>query len=211
MKPTRIVIAIQLLLLAMSTQANTINYSVENLAGNRWQYSYEVDNDGAAAIDAFAIIFDLGLYENLAVTGSPADWDSIELQPDAGIPDDGYFDTLALGLPLGVGEMLGGFSIAFDFLGAGTPGSQLFEIFDPFTFDLIAEGETMLSARPPNEVAEPGFIALAGIGFALLMTAGSPALACLTGSGDAGPNTAPFVPEPRISLSQEFNITITFD
>lgn len=124
--------------------ADSIEFTVNNLGGNTWEYSYTVTNDGSTGgdIEELTIWFDLGLYENLSVSGSPVDWDPIAIDPDPGIPDDGFVDWLALGLGIAVGDSLGGFSVTFDFLGTGTPGAQFFDIVDPFSFDVLFSGVT---------------------------------------------------------------------
>ena len=110
--------------------------------------------------------FDLGIYENLSISASPADWDGIAIDPDPlFLPDDGFADWLALGAVIGLGETLGGFSVQFDFLGADPPGpgAQFWEIVDPVTFDPLASGFTALVAVP-----EPSSITLLAFGLFLI-------------------------------------------
>ena len=151
-----------LLVLAISftwmaaASATTIQYSVQNLGGNSWEYSYTVNNDSLSVeIEEFTIIFDVGLYENLAVTDSPAGWDSFALDPDPGLPEDGIFDSCSsdifcLGGGAGIAPtgILGGFSVSFDYLGVGTPGGQAFEIVDPATFE-VDSGTTVALVPVP--------------------------------------------------------------
>jgi hypothetical protein len=146
-----------------TVRANPIFYEVQHLAGNSWEYSYTVDNQSAEAIEEFFIYFDLGTYENLVITGSPTDWDSDAIQPDPQLPDDGFADWWSFVSPINPAEELGGFSVSFDFLAAGTPGSQFFEIIDPNNFDVISDGftQTRTSAAP-----EPGTLVLLGLGLA---------------------------------------------
>ena len=150
-------------LLARNAGAVTITSTLDDLGSGRYEYGYEVLNDDlAVAIDEFTIFFDLGLYENLAVTASPAGWDSLSVEPDPGLPDDGFFDSCSsifcFGSGLGItpGTALGGFSVAFDYLGAGLPGSQYFQIVDPLTFGVLGEGFT----EPAVSVPEPGTLSL---------------------------------------------------
>ena len=164
----RIVLAVPLLFFGLAAGANTINYSVDDLGGGRWQYNYDVDNTGLDVIDNIVVYFDLGLYENLSVAASPADWDSIVFDPDPGIPDDGLLDSLADVAGIDPGAMLGGFSVAFDFLGAGTPGDQFFELYD-FFGDFIGDGfTTLVDTPPPQPTPEPQVFALLMLGLALL-------------------------------------------
>jgi hypothetical protein len=105
--------------------ATSVTYDVQNLGGTTWEYTYTVANDTLGVdIEEFTIWFELGLYENLVATATPADWDPLAIDPDPGIPDDGFYDALALVAGITPGGSLGGFSVSFDFLGAGTPGSQ---------------------------------------------------------------------------------------
>lgn len=129
---------------AFSTQ---INYSVLDLGSGRWQYDYEISNISLEEdIEEFTIWFDYGLYSSLSVsTQLPLsnDWDEIVWQPEPVIGDSGGYDALALGLGIGQGESISGFSVTFDWLGIGAPGSQYYEIIDPVTFGTIESGYTV--------------------------------------------------------------------
>ncbi len=147
-----------------AVQATPIFYEVQNLSGNSWEYTYTVDNQLATAIEEFTIYFELGVYENLAITGSPtSDWDGFAAEPDPLLPDDGFADWLTFGLPIAPGETLGEFSVMFDYLVAGTPGSQFFETLDS-GFEVIGEGFTR--PLPSGSVPEPGLLAMLGLGLA---------------------------------------------
>jgi hypothetical protein len=136
-------------LLVSPARSATISYTAMNLGGSTWEYSYTVINDTLGAdLEEFTIFFDVALFENLAVTNSPNDWDSLVVQPDSGIPADGFFDSLALGAPIAASDSLGEFSVSFDFLGAGTPGAQLFAVVDPITFATLESGVTISSVVP---------------------------------------------------------------
>jgi hypothetical protein len=137
------------LCLAGPASAATIDYQVNNLGGSSWEYSYTITNDTlSAALEEFTIFFAVGLYENLAVTASATDWDSLVVQPDTGLPDDGYFDALAEAAGIPVSGSLGGFKVSFDFLGAGTPGAQPFDIVDPATTGVLESGTTTVVPAP---------------------------------------------------------------
>jgi hypothetical protein len=151
---------------AQPAYATQIVYDATNLGGNTWEYVYTVHNDTlASAIDELTIFFDLLLYENLAVAAAPAGWDAIAVQPDPGLPDAGFYDALALGGGIGAGEILTGFSVRFDFLGAGAPAGQAFAIVDPVSFAVVESGTTQQAAAG---VPEPGTIAVLGVGLLLL-------------------------------------------
>jgi hypothetical protein len=69
--------------------------------------------------------------------------------------------VLALGLGIAPNTVLSGFSVEFDFLGAGIPSSQLFDIIDPNTFAVLESGTT-------SPVPIPGSIILMLSGLAAL-------------------------------------------
>jgi len=84
----------------------------------------------------------------LCLTVGPADQ---LVQPEPLLLFDGYYDALTLGSGIPVGQSVGGFSVAFDWLGVGTPGPQPFDIVDPYTFETLHAGTT---------TPEPGTLAL---------------------------------------------------
>jgi len=155
-------LALSLMLSAwsMSSQAVIIQFTTTFLGGNQYRYDYTVTNDvtGSPNIDEFTIYFDHTMYENLSSPVGPVDWDAIVEQYDPAIPADGYYDALALGLPIGVSETLGGFSVIFDWLGSGTPGSQAFDIVDPVSFETLLSGVT--TSALPVTVPEPSSLSM---------------------------------------------------
>ena len=52
-------------------------------------------------------------------------------------------------------------SVQFDYLGTNTPGTQFFDIFDPFTFAILDSGVTQLA-----DVPEPNMLLLLMTGLA---------------------------------------------
>ena len=124
-----------------------ISYEVEGIGANRWQYTYDVSNTSLAeGISAFTIWFDLNKYEDLTIT-SPAelasDWDQLVLQPDPQLLDDGLFDVLAIGDSIDVGQSVPGFSVSFDWMGQGEPDTQFYEVINPDTYEVTANGFTV--------------------------------------------------------------------
>jgi len=166
--------------LAGPTQAGatSVSYDVQNLGGATWEYTYTVANDTLGAdIEELTVWFDLGLYDNLTPTVTPSDWDPLAINPDPGIPDDGYYDVLALAAGIAPGDSLGGFGVSFDYLGTGTPGSQLFEVVDPNTFALLDDGTTVPATPGPNPnpnpaIPEPATGLLVAMGLAGLAAGG---------------------------------------
>jgi hypothetical protein len=149
--------------------ATLITYSVTNVANSTWRYDYSITNTTLTdAIDEFTIFFDRTLYTNLSVDNSPVDWDSIVIQPDLHLPDDGFFDSLALNGGVNPGATLNGYSVFFDWLGTGAPSSQAFTVVDPISFIQLDSGVTSLLVEPPTtSVPEPSTLTLLGIGLLL--------------------------------------------
>jgi hypothetical protein len=153
-------------LAAFAAQAVSISYDATSLGDHRWEYSYTVNNDDlAAGIEQFTIYFPVDRYANLEILGSPPDWDSLVIQPEPELPDDGYFDSLALAAPIGLGTSLGGFVVRFEALGSTSPARQRFEIVDPDTFAVIAAGRPTPTVRT---VPDPGSFALLLAGLLLV-------------------------------------------
>ncbi len=146
---------------AFALPVTKVQYQAADLGSGRWQYCYSVTNISLTpAIKEFTIWFDYGLYDNLAIeTLDPpaSNWDELIIQPEPVLEDDGYYDAKAEAWNpgIGVGETVSGFSVSFDWFGAGQPGSQFYEIIDPATFDTLDSGRT---------VPEPGTLLLLGLG-----------------------------------------------
>lgn len=143
-----------LLLVSFKSAATTITYDVTSIpsaTGNTWEYNYTVNNNTLGFdIEEFTVYFDFGVYENLSIASAPATWDPLVIQPDSfeGTSDPGFYDALALGTAIAPGNSLGIFSVRFDYLGEGTPGSQFFEIVDTSTFAALDSGQTSLVPVP---------------------------------------------------------------
>lgn len=82
-------------------------------------------------------------------------WNEIVVQPELVFEDDGYYDALTLADAIDIGETVSGFTVSFDWLGEGQPGSQYYEVVDPVIYETIADGWT---------VPEPGTVVLLGLG-----------------------------------------------
>lgn len=134
---------------ASGARASSIGYSVISLGGDDYRYVYSVSNDGSlgtgVALQLFDVLFDPTLYDesSLAVStpSPPGDgWDQIFLASSPGV--SAAYDALALTGGVADGATLGGFAVDFHWLGAGTPGAQPYQIFDPDSFALLGEGVT---------------------------------------------------------------------
>lgn len=148
--------------------AAAVTYQAVALGGDAWRYDYVVKNDGSpAAIEEFTIFFELGLFADLAVAASPADWDPLVAQPDPALPADGFFDALALGAGLLDGEQAL-FSVTFTYSGPGTPGAQAFHVVDPANLDVIERGLTSAAVALP----EPGTLPLLLVAAVVLLALG---------------------------------------
>lgn len=134
-------------------------FEVAELSDGRWQYTYDVSNFNIlVGIHEFTIYFAAGLYDGLAVETEgvlAATWGEIVWDPIGGLDIAGVYDALVDVIPIGPAMTASGFSVSFDWLGEGTPGSQYYEIVNPDTFETIDSGQT---------VPEPGMLLLLGLG-----------------------------------------------
>ncbi len=143
-------VAVIALLGAMSeADATTIAFTATNLLANSWKYDYTLTNDSLPSpVQEFTIYFEADLYSNITLVSSPAEWDSIVIQPDSALPAAGFADALTIGSGLPAGSSLTGLSVNFDYLGAGIPGAQAFDIVDPVDFSTLDSGRTSAVPLP---------------------------------------------------------------
>lgn len=135
--------------------AITIAFEATDLADvnpgeDLYRYSYTLSDFPYPADFGFSVLFDPNLYdalESLPPSVGSA-WDVIAIQPDPGLPDDGFYDAMAL---VSFPTELTGFAIDFIWLGAGTPGSQPFVVYDD-SFATIVSGQTVLVPEPSTLV-----------------------------------------------------------
>jgi hypothetical protein len=136
--------------------ATIIRYQLIPLGGIDYQYVYAVENDGTlgggAPVALFDLLFDPTLYAEASLTAATAAplanaWDELFLASAPGVP--AAYDALALAGGVADGATVSGFTVTFTWLGAGTPGSQPFEIYDPLTFALLEQGLTVNATPLP--------------------------------------------------------------
>jgi hypothetical protein len=144
-----------------AANAITIEYQATHATGNTWQYDYYVSGFAFPANYTFGISFNYANYLNLqnpVVSPAPALWDVLSTEPDANLLSPGwYFGTALVNNP----STTLPFTITFDWLGIGSPGSQPFEIYDD-AFATIASGNTTLrqTDTSPPPVPNPGTLYL---------------------------------------------------
>ncbi len=142
-------IAAVLLALCCATPARAVQvyFTTQNLGGNRWLYAYRLDEFPYAAGYGFSVYFDPELHAALA-TAPPSpgsDWDAVVVQPDVGLGSEGLYDAQAL---YDDSTHLAVFRVSFDWLGAGTPGDQPFEVREPSPSFAVVESGTTFAPEP---------------------------------------------------------------
>ncbi|MGK5011442.1 hypothetical protein [Janthinobacterium sp. MDB2-8] len=197
-----------LLLCAMSVaRATSIGYTATSLGGTQWRYDYTVSNTMLAMpIEEFTLFFSVGQYAKLHNISTAPGWDVLLVQPDPAIPASGYVDALALALAGGIvpGATATGFSVTFDYLGAGNPGAQPFSILDPVSFIELEAGSTQ-----PAAVALPStpWLLLAGVLAMACLRRRQPAATALATAlalglcACGGPNDPTQPPVPKVMLA----------
>lgn len=143
-------------LVCSQAEATTITYNATPSAGLSFDLLFEVTNDTLGSdIEEFTIFFELGTFENLSNAVMPVDWDPLLIEPDPGIPDDGFADFLALGTPIGIGETLGGFGLSLELIGTSLPVILAFDVIDPNTFGILDSGFATLTSSVPDPEPVP--------------------------------------------------------
>ena len=158
------IVILMLLMALMALPINmvhaiSINYQTSNLADTTagedlWQYTYTVSDHTFSADTGFTIYFDYALYGAIDPfpTSPNADWDVLTWDPDPGIPDDGAFDAYAL---FDNASLADPFTVSFVWLGAGTPGSQSFEVYDGLTWGILDSARAWRPRSPRSRNRPP--------------------------------------------------------
>ncbi len=158
--------------LAMSTgmaTATEVEATFENQSGNTWSVSFVVRNDGVAVpvklIESLSIYFPVSGASNLTLLTTPADWDVLAIQPDAGLGSDGLLDLLWVGAGAAPaeGESFGGLTAMFDWTGAVAPSALGWSVNDPVSFAVMDQGSTV-AGTPVSAVPEPSTYVLLATG-----------------------------------------------
>ncbi|RIL02329.1 MAG: hypothetical protein DCC71_16545 [Proteobacteria bacterium] len=126
---------------------------------DRWQVLYQLDSFPYAQGYGFTVYFDPTLYAELESDPAPhPHWDAITSEPDPNLGADGFLDVETV---VDTPSTAAVFAVSFDWLGAGTPGAQPFEVREPAPgYATVESGTTVLP--------EPGALALsAGSALAL--------------------------------------------
>lgn len=199
-------VLLALLLCAMSAaHATSIGYTATSLGGTQWRYDYTVSNTTLAVpIAEFTLFFSVGQHAMLHDISTAPGWDVLLVQPDPAIPASGYLDALALAGGIHPGATATGFSVTFDYLGAGSPGAQPFSILDPVSFIELDTGITQAAA-----VALPstpwlllaGVLAMACLGRRRLAAAALAPLLAMILCACGGPNDPTQPPAPKVMLA----------
>lgn len=159
----------------LNSQAVTLTYEATDLfdttvGEDLWQYKYSLGGYTFNTGYGFSIDFALGQYDQITPVSVSADWSILALQPDAGIPANGVYDAQAL---VDGASLATPFIVNFVWLGAGSPDSQSFLVYDP-TFATIPGGTGSSTPPPPPgpaPIPEPGTLMLLVGGLACLAAA----------------------------------------
>jgi len=150
-----------------------INYQAIPISSSLWQYDYAVSYAPGSQLlgqyEAFDIFFDFTMYANLQNAVAGANWDPLVLQPDTGIPADGVFDVMANVSQPPLPDV---FSIQFDWLGGGVPGSQPFSLVQYDAAGNLVSGPYSPGQTTPSSLPEPGTLPLLSLGLAGFLVSG---------------------------------------
>jgi hypothetical protein len=136
---------------ATAAFADVLESTVTPLGTNQWRYDYTLNNTLAGLnFNEMTVYFDPALFTQLVAPSAPGNWDALLVQPDPGLPDNGFLDVLSLSGRMTYGTSETGFSVTFNFLGTGTPGPQSFDLIDFIdanTFTVVYSGTSSLIAN----------------------------------------------------------------
>ena len=141
--------------------AGTIQYTVTPLGGNEYTYNYILGGFSLAQGNEVDIRFDPLLYSTLSNGVAGPDFTLLLLQPNN---PPGAFGDYSASANVDNPSLAGPFSVDFEWLGSGLPGSQPYFInrYDQTGQHVIEQGQTTL-AGGNNTVPEPGTFTLAAM------------------------------------------------
>lgn len=162
MKRSVVILVIMCTMFCHQAIATIVSFDLTDLGNGSFEYIYTIENDTLSIpIEQITVWFDEQLYVNLQVTTQVPlanDWSEITL-PSTGFGIPFGYDALALAGGIALGQSVEGFSVSFDWLGTGLPGSQQFEIINPVDSQMITTGIT---------IPEPATVLIFGFGTLLL-------------------------------------------
>ena len=127
------VVALVAAVLSAPAEAVTVKYTATDLTDvvvgqDRWSINYLVSGS-FVGFGGLNVTYPYSNFANLMATASPDPlvWTVNVTQPDAGVFADGLV-SLSPSTDITVADLP--FSVEFNWLGTGSPGSQAFEIFD---------------------------------------------------------------------------------
>lgn len=140
------------MLVAAGGRAATIEYSTTSLGGSNYRIEYTITNDQAAPLALIDILFDPAKYDESSISiATPAllatSWDEVILASSPAQPFAYDIFSLSSGIASGASES--GFAVEVLWLGSGAPASQMFEVYDPNTFDLVSSGVSVAATVVP--------------------------------------------------------------
>lgn len=148
------ILTIAMVCLTVVGHASTIEYTATQISGPQWQYTYTVTGAFASG-DFLSIDFDANTFANLQDPPQVTGWSADVWQSDAMLGSNGAFNAMALNDNPSVPVT---FTVMFNFLGMGTPGSQAFSIYS-FDATELESGTTILAGQTAP-VPEPGTLLL---------------------------------------------------
>lgn len=144
-------------LFCAAANAGILQFETTALGGDIWRYRYTLQGQApSGGFDGLTVYFEPTSFGHLTNLAVPVDCDPLLIQPDIGIPADGFLDLLHLGGLLNGSFGPVEFSVDVEFLGNGFPGSQRFELYVSEPFDVVTSSETQQAAAVP----EPATFAL---------------------------------------------------
>jgi MYXO-CTERM domain-containing protein len=175
--------ALALSVWAGSASAIVIQYTLTDigLPGTDYRYVFNVINNGSLGAGVAVEWFDIEFPSPNYLAGSPYDEASLAIvtgNPPASawteqilgsVPalQPATYDAAATGAGIADGASQSGFAVEFDWLGAGVPGAQEFNIWDPVSGFIVESGWTV--EAPPAPTPAPAPLALLGLGLGLLV------------------------------------------